>query len=298
MQIHVVRNGQNVGQFSVEEVNRKLADGTFSPSDLGWHEGAAAWAPLSSIAGVVIPPASAAPVPPPPSPSPTPGAPPMRPIQNGVTGVAQQPAQNYKGMVITSWVLLGVTFVISLIPVLGCGSWFLVWPVSAATLVMAIVILTRGGKTQGIALIVASVLIVPVALVAPVVTTAILGASVSERENTQEKSIVENLRALADAKAKWVAQTRVTEGTKVTVAGLALYLEGKEIKSIVGEIYDPRPVGEEPTATLPASKSLASYKKGAVITISGSSLANDTSPSSESETNDDESSPASTPQQL
>ena len=298
MQIHVVRNGQNVGQFSVEEINRKLADGTFSPSDLGWHEGAAAWAPLSSIAGVMISAAPAAAVPPPPSPSPTPGAPPMRPIQNSVTSVAPQPAQNYKGMVITSWVLLGVTFVISLIPVLGCGSWFLVWPVAVATLIMAIVILTRGGKTQGIALIIASVLIVPLALVAPVVTTAVLGASVTEREKAQERLIMENLQALSDAKAKWVAQTRVAEGAKVTVAGLALYLDGKEIKSIVGETYDPRPVGEEPAATLPSTKSLASHKKGAVITISGSSLTNDTSLSPESETNDDESSPAATPEQL
>ena len=68
-------------------------------------------------------------------------------------------------MVVTSWILLGLTFVISLVPVLGCGSWFLVWPVAMATFIMAIVILNRGGKTQGILLIIASIFIVPLALV-------------------------------------------------------------------------------------------------------------------------------------
>ena len=121
--------------------------------------------------------------------------------------------------------------------------------------------------------LVTSVVVLPVFIVVvPLASTLILGASVSEHEKTQMKLIMENLRALSDAKAKWVAQTRVTEGAKVTVAGLALYLDGKEIKSIVGETYDPKPVGEEPTATLPPTKSLASHKKGAVITAGGSSL--------------------------
>ena len=196
----------------------------------------------------------------------------------------------------TSWVLLGVTFLISLVPVLGCGSWLLAWPVAIATLIMAILILTRGEKTQGVAILIASILIVPLTMVASLASTALLGASVSEHEKTQEKQIIENLRALSDAKAKWVAQTKVKEGAKVTVAGLSAYLDGREIKSIVGEIYDPRPVGEEPTATLPATKSLASHPKGAVLTASGSSFAIDTS--SPSKTEDDSPSPAASPEEL
>ncbi len=203
-----------------------------------------------------------------------------------------------KGLVVTSWILLGVTFVISLVPVLGCGSWLLAWPVAVATLVMAIVILTRGGKTQGIAILIASILIVPVTMVASIASTALLGVTVSEHEKTQEKLIIENLHALADAKAKWVAQTKVKEGAKVTVAGLAAYLDGREIKSIVGEIYDPRPVGEEPIATLPANKSLATHEKGAVLTANGTSFALDPPPSSSSEEEDDPPTPAATPEQL
>ena len=274
MQIHVARNGQQLGQFSVEEVNRKLADGSFSPTDLGWYEGAAGWAPLSNIAGLTMPAAPAPPatfVSPPPAPFPTPGAPPPgpAPAPSPVVHVTPAPSQSVKGLVITSWVLLGVTLVISLVPVLGCGSWVLAWPVAVATLIMAIVILTRGGKAQGIAILIASILLVPVTMVVSVASTGLLGFTVSEREKTQEGQIMENLRALSDAKAKWVAQTKVTDGSRTTVAGLAPYLDGKEIKPIVGETYDPRPVGQEPTATLPASKSLASHGKGAVLTASG-----------------------------
>jgi hypothetical protein len=134
---------------------------------------------------------------------------------------------------------------------------------------MAIVILTRGGKTQGIAILIASILLVPLTMVVSVASTGLLGAAVSEREKTQENQIMENLRTLSDAKAKWIAQTKVTDGAYTTVAGLAPYLDGKEIKPIVGETYDPRAVGHEPVATLPSNKSLGSHGKGGVITASG-----------------------------
>ena len=52
MQIHVARNGQPTGPFSLEEVNRQLAAGTMSLSDQAWYEGAAGWAPLSTVPGV------------------------------------------------------------------------------------------------------------------------------------------------------------------------------------------------------------------------------------------------------
>ena len=300
MQIHVARNGQNVGQFALEEVNHKLAEGTFSSSDLGWHEGAAAWAPLSSIAGVTIPGEPATPIPPLPTPSATPSAHSMRPVQSSMGGgIAPQPAQSYKGMAVASWILLGLTALLSIVPVLGFVAWFLAFIVIPVAFVLAIVILTRGGKTQGILILVTSVVILPVfILVASLTSTLILGAAVSEREKTQEKLIMENLRAISEAKAKWVAQTKVTDGARTTVAGLAAYLDGKEIKPIAGEIYDPRPVGQEPTATLPATKSLASHKKGAVLTASGSSLARDTSSSSALETEDEASSAATSPQEL
>ena len=303
MQIHVARNGRKLGPLLVEEINRKLADGTLSATDQAWYEGAAGWAPLSSVPGVTVPsgPASPAMPTPPAAPSPAPSASPARPAQTSSSATThQQLVKSYKGMAVVSWVLLGLTALLSIVPVLGFGAWLLAFIVIPVAFILAIVILTRGGKAQGIFILITSVVLLPVFIVvAPLASTLILGATVSEREKAQEKLIMENLRTLSEAKAKWVAQTKVTEGAKVTVAGLTVYLDGKEVKSIVGEIYDPMPVGEEPTATLPATKSLGSHKKGAVIPASESSLATDRSSSSaDLETEDEAPSPTASPEEL
>jgi hypothetical protein len=72
MQIHVARDGKQLGPFSLEEINRQLAAGTLSLSDQAWYEGAAGWAALSTVPGV----SAAAPVSAPPVfPATVPGAP-------------------------------------------------------------------------------------------------------------------------------------------------------------------------------------------------------------------------------
>lgn len=52
MQIHVSRDGKQLGVFSLEEINQQLAGGTLRLSDLAWYEGATGWAPLASVPGV------------------------------------------------------------------------------------------------------------------------------------------------------------------------------------------------------------------------------------------------------
>ena len=52
MQIHVARDGHRMGPFSLEEVNRQLAAGSLSLSDLAWYEGIPNWVPLSEVPGV------------------------------------------------------------------------------------------------------------------------------------------------------------------------------------------------------------------------------------------------------
>src|SRR3954470_17695243 len=61
MQIHVARDGKELGVFSLEEINRQLAAGTLRLSDQAWYEGAAGWAALSTVPGVITAPASATP---------------------------------------------------------------------------------------------------------------------------------------------------------------------------------------------------------------------------------------------
>tara|TARA_Y100000588_G_scaffold384440_2_gene475696 strand:+ start:693 stop:1910 length:1218 start_codon:yes stop_codon:yes gene_type:complete len=72
MQIHINRNGQQFGPYSLEEVRTHLAQGSLLPTDLAWYEGAAAWVPLPDVPGVM----GAAAPPGPPGPPPPGSAPP------------------------------------------------------------------------------------------------------------------------------------------------------------------------------------------------------------------------------
>ncbi len=58
MQIHVARDGKELGVYSLEEVNRQLAAGTLRLTDQAWYEGAAGWAALSTVPGISAAPAS------------------------------------------------------------------------------------------------------------------------------------------------------------------------------------------------------------------------------------------------
>ena len=277
MQIYVGKDGQQLGPFSVEEVNRKLADGTFAATDLGWHEGAAGWAALSTIAGVVVPPAAAAPSAPAPAPAPvstpTPAAAAPTPAAAAPAAVPvpayapvqrpAAPAGGSKALSLVSWILLGVTLVISFIPFLGCGTWILAWPVAIAAIIMGIIILTRGKTGQGILIILAGLLIVPLTFLGQFVSLAIFGGTVDRQQQTQ---VLGNLRAIESAKSQYVAATNAAVGAPVTMANLNSYLTGREIKPAVDEQYNPKPVGLVPVAIIPAGKTLGKYKAGDEVT--------------------------------
>lgn len=83
MQIHIARDGKQLGPFSLEEINRQLAAGTLSLSDNAWYEGASGWAPLSTVPGVApgaASPAASTPAAPTPSAAPAPTAAPSAPV--------------------------------------------------------------------------------------------------------------------------------------------------------------------------------------------------------------------------
>jgi hypothetical protein len=268
MQIYVGKNGQQLGPFSLEEVNRKLADGTFAAADLAWYEGAAGWAPLSGVPGVMIhraaPAAMPAPAVPAPAPSPTPVQPaPVAPIRPNTSIV--QPAKGRTGTLsLVTWALLGITFLVSFIPVVGCGAWLLGLPVAITAIILGIIMLTRGGTGSGIMAILGGVLIVPLCFLAQFLSLMVFGGTMERKQETQIK---ENLLLIDSAKTRWVAETKATEGTPVTMATLKSQLGGKEVKPAVEETYDPMPVGQPPTATLPANKTLGTFSGGDVLTV-------------------------------
>ena len=58
--IHVMRDGQQFGPYTIEDINAYLAQGTLLPTDQAWYEGAANWMPITEVPGVAH---GAAPVP-------------------------------------------------------------------------------------------------------------------------------------------------------------------------------------------------------------------------------------------
>jgi hypothetical protein len=61
MMIHVMRDGQQFGPYTLEDVNAYLAQGTLLPADQAWYEGAPDWMLLTQVPGVLS--LGAAPVP-------------------------------------------------------------------------------------------------------------------------------------------------------------------------------------------------------------------------------------------
>jgi len=53
--ILVVKDGQQLGPFTPEQVNSQLAGGMLEPSDLGWSEDYETWTPLSDMTEIVMP---------------------------------------------------------------------------------------------------------------------------------------------------------------------------------------------------------------------------------------------------
>ena len=60
MQIHIHRDGQDFGPYTLEQVNQYLIDGSVVASDMAWYDGAPDWIPLPKVPGVVIPAGAAA----------------------------------------------------------------------------------------------------------------------------------------------------------------------------------------------------------------------------------------------
>ncbi len=51
--IHVMRDGQQFGPYTIEDINTYLAQGALLPTDQAWYEGAANWMPITEVPGVV-----------------------------------------------------------------------------------------------------------------------------------------------------------------------------------------------------------------------------------------------------
>ena len=49
MQIYLSRDGQQMGPYSLEQIQACLADGSVLPTDLAWHEGMTDWVAVTEL---------------------------------------------------------------------------------------------------------------------------------------------------------------------------------------------------------------------------------------------------------
>ena len=52
MLIHISRDGEQFGPYTLEDANAYLAQGSLFPTDQAWYEGAADWMPITEVPGI------------------------------------------------------------------------------------------------------------------------------------------------------------------------------------------------------------------------------------------------------
>ena len=52
MQVTISRDGQQMGPYTVDQINDYLSQGSLLPADYAWHEGLPDWVPVTQISGV------------------------------------------------------------------------------------------------------------------------------------------------------------------------------------------------------------------------------------------------------
>ena len=197
-------NNQPEGPVPLDRLHELFRTGVISAATLVVPVGGSEWKPYSTLeaapqdlAGSAVPrdvpPADAgasssetsAQLPPPTPPSAARAGTPSYAAPAGPE-TAQPP---YKNLVLISWVLFGATALLSIIPILGCFSWLMLIPVVITCVILGVITLQRGGTTQGVLILIAAVVVLPlITIIAPIVTTALFGAVTGLGDENKKRS--------------------------------------------------------------------------------------------------------------
>ena len=74
----------------------------------------------------------------------------MQPNQVLDNSLIQHSDRQNRSLIVTSWFLIALVCVLSLVPVFGFGTWLIAGPILFITLVMGIIVLSRGGTVPGL----------------------------------------------------------------------------------------------------------------------------------------------------
>ena len=162
----MIHEDQKIGPFTEEKIRRYLEEGRIQPTTLAWVEGAADWKPISEVLAFATTQPATVHAPPLPQAQPRQQQPPA----NATTHPLQQ---NPKKLILASWLMIGFTCLVALIPGVGFLTWILGAPILLVTFIMGILTLSKGRTTQGVAILLMSLIAAPIFLVvAPILTTA------------------------------------------------------------------------------------------------------------------------------
>ena len=186
-------DNQPQGPVPLAQLHELFRTGVIASDTLVVPVGGSEWRPYSTLqptpqdlAGSAVP----GDVPPAVTPQPLPSAAaPPAGAAYAATVASGTPRPGYKNLVLISWGLIGVTALLSIIPILGCFSWVMLIPVVITCVILGVMTLQRGGTTEGILILIASVVVLPlITIVAPIVTTAIFGAVTGLGDENNKRS--------------------------------------------------------------------------------------------------------------
>ena len=187
--IYLHHEDQQIGPFNEEAIRQYLKEGRIQPTTLGWVEGSD-WKPIGDMMGIVT------------SSHMTP--PPTNHQQAVAYGARQTQAEihqaNPKKLILASWLMIGVTCLVALIPGVGFLTWIIAFPVLLVTFILGIITLTKGRTLQGVSILLTSLIAAPIFLVvAPIVTTAgVVAATESGSATNFDEDFSDNLSSSDD----------------------------------------------------------------------------------------------------
>ncbi len=218
MQIHVVRGQQQLGQYSLEQVKEKLANGEFQSTDLGWHDGLTTWQPLSSLLAVAT------------------GSPPPVPRPSGLAI-----ASLVLGILGLISCMFGVVFAL---PALVLG------------IVALVKINKTGGLLQGRALALAGLIMGGVVLVMmPMMAALAIPGFVKARKQSQGRRVLNDARQMDAAIDQWALERGKYNGNAINTTEAAVYLkDGWKDIDLLGNPYRVSVVGPNQIQISPRTK--------------------------------------------
>ena len=198
-------DGSTTGPCAENDLRSWIEQGHYPPTVLVWREGMSEWQQACSAIPSLPPPLPTAAPPQPPEAS-------LKQVWGQAWGQALQehnekhgkpaggsspttvqvisaPQTNARSVSLASWILLFVSCFVATIPGLGFAVWLFIVPVLLVTFILGIIAISRGGVLQGILILGATLIGVPLfVLIAPIVTTGVALSEAAEAAKSAESS--------------------------------------------------------------------------------------------------------------